>query len=283
MKLFFKKLYQFFPFILIFKLLRKIYIPPFYKYLTVKGSFSTKLENGENITLSINHSLYIEKEIFWNGIPCEFEPFTLELWCDLAKKSNVIFDIGANTGVFSILAKAYSKNSEIHAFEPIQYNTAILNKNISLNNYTKIFTNKIALSNSLGEATMFIKENEVNYMNSVNLNRYGNDKVKEIKVPLETLHNYIKKNNIKEINLMKIDVEGHEIEVLLGMKEYLEKFKPSIFIEVLNNDMAKALNKLFKDIKYEFYFIDDKLEELVSMPKIIAKERVNYLLKPSKY
>ena len=80
---------------------------------------------------------------------------------------------------------------------------------------------------------------------------------------------------------MKIDVEGHEIEVLLGMNEYLVKFKPSIFIEVLNNDMAKALNRLFKDMKYEFYFINDKLEKLVNMPQIVAEERVNYLLKPS--
>jgi hypothetical protein len=91
----------------IFTVIRKIARPPrsLYKHLYFKGKFRVRLDQKKNSSfLIMHHGFEIENEIFWNGAG-GWEKFSQELWMRLCENAKVILDIGANTGVYSFVAK----------------------------------------------------------------------------------------------------------------------------------------------------------------------------------
>ena len=57
---------------------------------------------------------------------------------------------------------------------------------------------------------------------------------------------------------MKIDVETHEPEVIEGMGKYLKNFKPTLLIEILNDDIASQIQTLIADIDYIYFNLNEK-------------------------
>jgi len=147
-----------------------------------------------------NDNLYTNGEYYWlkNQI----------------KDSKVIFDVGANIGEWTKLCMSFSSRVNIHCFEPSLLTYGLLLKNLS--NYDNIkFNNKALGSNNTTE--ILHCSGDGLGTNSI-YNRIGIDlkldKSEEIKV--ETLDSYCNENNINSIDILKIDVEGHELEVLKG-------------------------------------------------------------------
>ena len=116
-----KKTYDVFPFKRdLFLLLKKFWYPSenVYKHLHFHGIF--EVEVGKNVYFKIVHyGFHLENEIFWDGLEKGHESISYSLWKPLAKKSRVIFDIGANTGIYSLIAQSINPNAEVFAFEPV--------------------------------------------------------------------------------------------------------------------------------------------------------------------
>ncbi len=232
-----------------------------YKHLWFKGFFSVKY-------LNINFYIYslptiIENEIFWNGLGKTWEPLSVKIWSKIIKNKKIIFDIGANTGVYSLLSAALNTQSEIYAFEPNKIFTRAIERANKKNNF-QININNLALSNKDG----FVYFDGYQIKNNKNLK-----KIKTIR-----LDNFINENNIKSVDLVKLDVELHEYYVLKGMGKYLKKFKPEFLIEVLNDNIANKLNYLFKDYGYYYISIDDKKLSLKRIMKIKKSPFYNILI-----
>ena len=92
---------------------------------------------------------------------------------------------------------------------------------------------------------------------------------------LDTL---INQRKIEKIDLMKIDVETHEAEVLEGMGEYLEKFKPTMLIEILNNEVGQNVENLVRGKGYLYFNLDEKTDSIRRVEKITKSDFYNYLL-----
>lgn len=282
MKTVLKKIYQSLPFLPLLKMWRGVRTPSYYKFLTINGNFSSPLPNGKKLKLNSNHQLYIEKEIFWHGIESEFEPMSLKIWMKLASEANVILDIGANTGVFSMLAGKFS-SGKVYAFEPVPYNYSILQKNIALNPDVNVELQTIALSDKNATVDMFIEPDTVNYINSLNNDRLDQSKAKKIEVKCQRLDDLVTEKNIPTIDLIKIDVEGHEEAVLKGGQNSIQKFRPSIIIEVLNDKMGSGIQTFFDELgEYFYYRIDDDKKEIRRVSDIRTPHRINYLLSPKR-
>ena len=74
---------------------------------------------GADKEFRIRHYGYpVENQIFWEGITGGWEKYSMKVWMDLVSKSKVIFDVGANTGVYTLVAKALNPDVEVHGFEP---------------------------------------------------------------------------------------------------------------------------------------------------------------------
>ena len=91
------------------------------------------------------------------------------------------------------------------------------------------------------------------------------------------------KHNLPSIDLLKIDVEHMESDVLLGMKNFLNKFLPSIILEVLTDADAEKLNYVLSDLNYEYFNINEngsikKTDKIVNFNITVNSERTNFLI-----
>ncbi len=227
-----------------------------YKHLHFKGVFGVKVD--QKSSFKINHyGFEIENEIFWNGLYSGWEKVSLKIWSELSEQSDVIFDIGANTGVYSLLAKTVNPKAKVYAFEPVKRVYEKLVENIELNNYNTVAVNK-AVSDKTGVATIYDKDTEHTYSVTINKDISPN-KEDSISVEIDTirLDEYIIKNKIKKIDLLKVDVETHEPEVLEGFGKFLKEFEPTFIIEILNDEIARKIENYISEIDYSYYVIDE--------------------------
>jgi FkbM family methyltransferase len=279
MKNFLKKIYQVIPFKKeVFGCIKVFFRVPdsINQHLSFKGKFRVRIDKKHSFQM-IHYGFELENNLFWNGLENGWEKRSIMLWKTLCEKSFVIFDIGANTGVYSLLAKAVQPDAKVYAFEPVKRVYEKLNNNIRLNNYDILATEK-AISNYTGEACIYDLDSEHIYSVTVNKNMIE-EQAASLKTMIQTvtLNDFIKINNIPKIDLIKIDVETHEPEVLEGFNEYLSIFKPTMLIEILNDEVGKKVNQLVSNLDY-YYFNIDELNGIRQVEKISKSDYYNYLI-----
>jgi len=263
-------------------LMRKLKISnnKFYKDFKFKGLFRVNIANEKHFKL-FHFGGTIENEIFWKGLDNSYEQETIWLWEELCNHSEVIFDVGANTGVYSLVAKTINPNAKVFAFEPSKniFNKLQLNNNI---NRFDINCNQTALSNKSGQQIFYDVFHPNRYSASLSADKIKNttwnrDPINEYYVNTMKCSDFIKTYNIEKIDLFKIDVELHEPEVIAGMENYLELYKPIVIIEILTEDIAIKLNSIIDTKDYEIFCLDGfkKIIPLEIFKAIPSKE--NYL------
>ncbi|MCH2232342.1 MAG: FkbM family methyltransferase [Crocinitomicaceae bacterium] len=165
----------------------------------------------------------------------------------LKKRSPVIFDCGANIGLYSLnLAKLYP-NAQIHSFEPLTYNFEIFKNNITLNSFNSIVANQLGVGSKNEE--LDIKFGAKKSGASLYENDFNNEGSETIKIT--TIDNYCTQNNISEIDLIKIDIEGAEMEALRGAETTLKKSKSCIIVAEVIEQHLKAAKSSTKEV-FEF-------------------------------
>jgi FkbM family methyltransferase len=257
-KVFIKKIYSLIPFKRNFYLLIKNFNPPasIYQHLYFNGEFKIKID-GNLFFKMIHYGYQLENELFWNGLYHGFEKYSITIWSELSKTQSVVFDVGANTGIYSLIAKANNRNSFVYAFEPIPAIHNLLVRNCAINSYN-ISTNCVALSNKTGDGFIHVDNEKFSYTATINRN-IATHELYKINIKMLTLKDYINRNNIRSIDLMKIDVEGHEPEVIEGFFEYLLEYKPILLIEILSDDIADKLKFYFPTNDFYFYNVDERI------------------------
>jgi len=280
MKKLVKVLYSLLPFKReLFSFIKFFYLPPqsIYKHLHFKGIIKVKVDKLRSFKIN-HHGYVVENEIFWSGLENGWEKASIALWIKLCENADTVFDIGANTGIYALIAKAINSNAQVYCFEPIPKVCEYLKENIVLNNYD-IHTSQVALSDHSGKAKIFLPQgNEFEYSVTVNKNNSSDSNAKEVEIEICDMASFISTNNILNIDLMKIDVETHEVEVLNGMGEYLKKFKPTMIIEILQDDIAEKLDTLLKPLGYLYFDIDDATGKIKKMGKLAKSSYYNYLV-----
>lgn len=247
---------------LICQLLKIARIPnsKFYKDLNFNGQFKVETHNGEDFKLW-HHGGTIENETFWKGLFVSWESDTGWIWKELCQFSNTIIDIGANTGIYSMVAKTINPNSKVFAFEPSihTYKKLLLNNKI---NKFDIKCEQIALSNCNGKQVFFDTPNSNQTSASLSPEKLKNwegysGEIYEYEVQTVKLADYIKNKSIENIDLIKMDIEMHEPEAIEGLGSYLQKYKPIVIIEVLSEKVAKKLNELIDNKEHVIFHLED--------------------------
>lgn len=233
------------------------------RYLVFKGLFPVQIENG-NFLMVNSYGLEIEAQIFWRGVDT-FEPESISIWKKLSKRATYIFDVGANTGLYALLAQSINPVAKIYAFEPIKRVYAYLEENRRINrvnipNYG-IQCFQMALSDYTGEGVMY--DMPVEHMYTASLNRNVHQErgqpmpaITEA-VPVMRLDDFLQMHSIKEIDLIKIDVESHEPSVIRGMGRYLADFHPTIIVEIWNNEVGIEVEKALVGCSYCYFALEE--------------------------
>lgn len=205
-------------------------------------------------------SIYIDvrgdlsRHIQLNGIT-GYKKETIPIWMNLWKNADLIIDIGAHIGIFSVLAADSNQKSRIMSFEPITDNYLILNRNITEANFTKrIFAYNIAISNRNGYMYLFLKGSSGSTLEK----EFWQDTnhLDKIKVRAETLDYWLDTNNIviSSNSIIKIDIETHEPAVFSASPNTLKK-GPAILCEVLATFTDFKLAKYFPPHKWRYFWI----------------------------
>lgn len=281
MKFFLKKLYELIPFKKnVFILLKKLVVLPesIYKHLHFHGVITINAGDAHQFKM-YHHGTSEENELFWAGIENGWEKTSLKIWRKLCVEATTVFDIGANTGLYSLITKSLNQKAQVVAFEPVPKVLEYLNYNVKLNHYDIKVVPKAA-SNFNGEAKVYLRKGE-GFTTSVTVNKSllaETTPKDELIIKTIRLDTFIEENKIDKIDLMKIDVETHEPEVLEGMGEYLDKFKSDFLIEVWDKECAATLNQLFKNKGYLYFDLDDKNDVITQKQEITASSFWNYLI-----
>jgi FkbM family methyltransferase len=255
------------------------------KKRTFFDKFRVKTKDGVSFWL-YNNAFNLETNLFWAGFEkSDWEKKTREIWSELSKVSNVILDIGANTGIFSIIAKAYNPKAKVHAFEPQPNVFKVLEKNNQINSFD-IYCHQLALSDESGELPFYntgYSTFENNNTTHGSLNKeWRTEKQQAIKVQVERLDEFLDKNKVNKIDLIKIDVETLEFEVLSGYGKNLAQHNPLILLEIQNDQIGQNIQGLLEGKEYLFYWINEEkgLIQVGNLGTNTNQENLNYLLCP---
>ena len=159
--------------------------------------------------ISFSENSHVE-EVIIEGIYSVYREF-------IPSEGEVVADVGAEFGDYALLCRKFY-GAEVHTFEPLAHNIREIRRNMAMNRVTRGFTlHPVALGGSNTTVTM--------PYHGTMVDAFSKDKIQRTK--MRTLDSYGLKPDI-----IKIDVEGFEMEVFKGAKDTIRKYHPRIILEV---------------------------------------------------
>ena len=143
-------------------------------------------------------------------------------------KDGVMFDVGANVGLTAVMAASHA--AMVYAFEPSPITFKHLTETVLANGLSeRIRLINRGLSDHDGDLTFFQDPTSGSASHIITSSTLA--RASDIRVPVQTLDSFAQQQGITRLDLIKIDVEGFEIDVLRGAKETIERLRPSALIE----------------------------------------------------
>jgi FkbM family methyltransferase len=160
-------------------------------------------------------------------------------------KYKKVMDIGANIGLHSLILNKCGY--EVFAFEPDLQHYQILKRNIELNEGKAIHVNNAAISNKSGQMEFIrvLGNTTGSHLAGSKKDPYG--ELEKFQVAVVDINQYI-----NEMDLIKLDVEGHEKEIILSTKVD-NWLSTDSFVEIENEENAHAIYNFFKDSEVNLF------------------------------
>jgi FkbM family methyltransferase len=169
------------------------------------------------------------------------EQSTFDFFKSMISETDTVIEVGGHIGYMSVyLSELVGENGKVFVFEPGVDNLKYLKKNIAQLPQKNTVVIEKAVSEKIGKATFFM-ENITGQNNSLVYDHIGpnshvnlkNEKNKStMEVNTIDLDHFIEDEKINHVDFLKIDIEAAEYEAFLGMQKLIEKFKPTILMEV---------------------------------------------------
>ncbi|MEM1255652.1 MAG: FkbM family methyltransferase [Cyanobacteria bacterium P01_H01_bin.21] len=178
------------------------------------------------------------------------------------KPGDVFYDIGANIGFFSTLAaRLVEKSGHVYAFEPVSQNATRIRRNGELNQFSHIKVFEKAVSKNSGKGNLLLAQ----HSGGATLSTVGMppDMTGLVQVDLISIDDWVNRKKVKPPSLVKIDVEGAELQVIQGMLDTIRMFKPILLYEVDASQLAvfqqkqKELDTYVRELGYQIVHIEE--------------------------
>lgn len=198
----------------------------------------------------------------------KFEMGSMKLWCRLARSATGILDIGSHVGVYALTAAALRNDIGIHAFEPNPQAYARLSLHKALNGFGNIVAHPVAVGAQDAVGNFGWMEKDIPQISS---GGRLNGKGRQIPVQVAKLDGSGLAAVLGERPLIKIDVEGGEMETFEGMKETLA-LKPDIILETFFPGACLYLNKRLLPMGYKVYLIRESTGSVEPRERLEARD-----------
>jgi FkbM family methyltransferase len=189
----------------------------------------------DNDTLYLPERSYMVIAFFLNGV---YEPATTSFFKETVKPGMTIVDIGANAGYYTLLsARLVGEGGRVYAFEPDPENYALLRKNVQVNGYRNVVCLQKAVSDRAGRLPLFLGGESGGHSLYADDNSSG----RRIMVDVTSLDEFFQKEDWPNIDLIKIDIEGAELQALKGMSKLARRVKNlKLIMEFFPDTLRKA-------------------------------------------
>jgi len=201
-----------------------------------------------------------------------WEPLETKVFIDLLKPGATVVDAGANFGHYALTAaNIVGANGQVIAFEPHPETYGLLTANAALLPIDNLRTVQAGLSDASGEITLYSDAANPGGHSFFEWNVRHNEGDKKT-VPVYSLDTFLQKELPgKQLDVLKMDVQGFEMNLLNGTKETITTHKPSVLCEVTPEALQRAgsghseLLKFFEDLGYRMTVIDAEAGKLIPM------------------
>jgi FkbM family methyltransferase len=146
----------------------------------------------------------------------------------------VVFDVGANAGIFSLAAIAVQHDATVHAFEPTPEIATRLRETAALNRLDRLHVHQVAVSSENGHATLNRYRGALGTNEGMNFITIAEDHPGAELVPTVCLDGFCVEHAIDRIDLLKLDIQGQEHQALAGATHLLSTGKIGTVFTELN-------------------------------------------------
>jgi FkbM family methyltransferase len=177
------------------------------------------------------------------------------------KPGDVVYDIGANVGFYTLLASTLvAEHGRVYAFEPLPSNLEDLRNHLKLNRIR---------NSTVIEAAVSSRDGEAYFDPSMNRSQGRLSSTGTIVVRTVMLDSWLRQNSFRPPSLMKIDIEGAEAECLRGAEHTIRTSRPIILLATHNHDLHAACIEMLSDWKYDLRPLDAPI--ITNASEIVAE------------
>jgi FkbM family methyltransferase len=210
-----------------------------------------------------------------------YEGETTRVFLALAQESQTVIDIGANTGLFAILAAKANPKCRVWAFEPVPFIFDMLEGNIRLNQLANLQAVPLAVADAVGEISFYVTRTNGRIPTDSSSCSGFREKVEATRLPATTLDDYVSRHSLPRLDLIKIDAETTEIQVVRGAHQTLREHRPLVICEVLPDLDHRELEQMLTALDYRFFHVaPGGLSPQLHLRGFPAKDERNYLFVP---
>jgi FkbM family methyltransferase len=196
------------------------------------------------------HDVYIGRCLDLYG---EYSEGEVEIFRQIVRPSDMVIEGGANIGAHTIaLSKMAGASGGICAFEPQRLVFQTLCANAALNSLTNIYCYQAALADKPGSLVIPITDPHVEQ-------NFGNLEIRGHARGEQTAVLTIDSLPLRSCRLIKLDVEGMELQALLGASEVIKKFSPILYVENDRTDRQTELIRHIDSLGYAMFWHEPPL------------------------
>ncbi|MBW1999564.1 MAG: FkbM family methyltransferase [Deltaproteobacteria bacterium] len=230
--------------------------------------FETKVDRG------IKMCLYFDCELSRYLYCYDFETLERRFLKMFLRPGDIYIDIGANIGLFSLLAAWCVKDTgRVYAFEPAKKTYDRLCGNVALNRFTNVLCFQMAVSHQEGELPLFVSRDGYDAWNSFAHPIEGDDFSTQL-VKCTKLDTFVSENKLLgKVTMVKIDVEGWEMNVLRGGSLFLSRQDAPVlqveFTEKAAESAGVTCGEVYhklEDLGYKMFSYDQSRNDIVPDP-----------------
>jgi FkbM family methyltransferase len=162
------------------------------------------------------------------------EEHILDCWESATEDAKVIFDVGANAGIYSLAALAVRRDATVHAFEPTPEIAARLRETAKLNGLDRLYVHQMAVSSDSGHAALRRFRGELQTNEGMNFIRTDLNEADAERVQTVSLDRFCEDYAVPHVDLLKLDIQGHEHKALMGARQLVMAGRIGIIFLELN-------------------------------------------------
>lgn len=224
--------------------------------LPAAGVFTVSVGDGASFRYAATRDDGIGRYLYWRGLDwrglAAWESATTRMFFAAARRARIVVDVGANTGIYTLLACAASPHCRVVAFEPVPRVFRRLEENIALNGWQgRCEARCEAIADRDGVVPFHIPQVRLPRSASLHPDGFRGWRGVLVELPVRRLDDALPSH--RSVDLVKIDVEGFEDSVLRGMTGILSQSAPDLIVECLPDGPLAEIEATVRRFSYRLY------------------------------